>query len=841
MRLKLKPETQLPVANKNWRERLRAAHFHDYTAASFRMWLAITLAGGLALAGSLYALAASTPAHLLQTVVGVLFVAVAAWFPVEIPRSKGSISAADAFVFTVLAVLGTPAAVLAAGADGLIGALRSTRRLTSRVSTPAAAMASMAVCGLLFEALAPLFTAWGLSPATAKLAALLLVSLVPFVLTTLPLMAMVTLKRGEWPRLKDWFSGFSWVAAMYVVAALVAGIVQLSALPQGPVTLAIIAVAALVVVMLLRASIAKNESEHQAQEARISEAQLEAERNQQRFVAAFTEAAIGMAIVEPGGAILRANKALCTLLQRSEAQLAGQPFLAVLHPSDVELFERQAREVASREDSAAYSIELRCLAGAGGELWVALHCGRFSDPGSDVDGLIYQLHDITSRQVAESRLQHIAFHDSLTDLANRAYFHEKLSVAVEASRLDPKVHFAVMFLDLDRFKVINDSLGHFAGNELLREVGRRLLQCLRPSDLVARLGGDEFAVLLRDPCSSDDGLQLAERMLAALALPVLIFGNEIVPSASVGITFSDMSYRTVDELLRDADLAMYEAKAAGRGRVAIFNRTMHDRIADKLSLEADLRHAIGEGELSLSFQPLFNLEPYRLVGFEALARWVHPTRGPIGPTVFIAVAEEAGQIEALTGWVLNKAVEQLAAWHRAAPHMAHTGMSVNISGRDLAQPGFLPRVLAVLQRHGVAPNLLTLEITESVLMSHLTSARDTLTRLRSLGVQVAIDDFGTGYSSLAYLSTLPIDCLKIDRSFVTSLAHGAENVEIVRAVLTLGRALAKRVVAEGIETPEQLDTLRRLGLHVGQGFLLAHPMRADQVSAFLYTPATLPA
>ena len=823
--------------------RLRAAHFHDYTAAAFRMWLFISAAGTLALAWALLSLVQATPAHLLQTVAGVALVAVAAWFPVVIPRSssKGSISAADAFTFTALAVLGVPAAILAAGADSLVGALRSTKRLTSRVSTPAASMAGMALCGMLFEALAPLLTDWGLSPPTAKLAALILVSLVPFILTTLPLLAMVTLKRGEWPRLKDWFVGFSWVAAMYVVAALVAGIVQLRAIQEGPAALGIIAAAALVVVVLLRTSIAKSEAEHLAQEARISEAQLEAERNQQRFVAAFTEAAIGMAIVAPGGRIVRANKALCALLQRTEAQLTGQPFLAMLHPSDVALFERQAREVVSRQDSPAYSIELRCLPAAGGELWVALHCGRFSDPGTSVDGLIYQVQDITSRQVAESRLQHIAFHDSLTDLANRAYFHEKLALAVEASRLNPEARFAVMFLDLDRFKVVNDSLGHFAGNELLREVARRLHQCLRPNDLVARLGGDEFAVLLRDPCSSGDGLLLAERMLAALAAPVLIFGNEIVPSASVGITFSDIGDRSVDELLRDADLAMYEAKSAGRGRVVTFDRSMHDRIADKLSLEAELRRAIGEGELSLSYQPLFRLEPYRLVGFEALARWVHPLRGPIGPTVFIGVAEEAGHIEALTAWVLDKAVEQLADWHRAAPNMADVGMSVNISGRDLAQPEFGDRVMAVLQRHGVAPKRLTLEITESVLMSHLAVARETLARLRSFGVQTAIDDFGTGYSSLTYLSTLPIDCLKIDRSFVTAIAQGAENVEIVRAVLSLGRALAKTVVAEGIETPEQLNTLRRLGLPVGQGFLLAHPMRADQAAAFLYVPATLPA
>jgi len=789
----------------------------------------------------LLALSSSTAPHILQTALGVLLVAIAAWFPVEIPRSKFSMSAADAFIFTVLAILGTPAAILAAGADGLVGALRTTRRLTSRISTPAAAMAAMAVCGWLFESLAPLLTAWGLDAPSAGLGALLLVSLVPFALTTLPLRSIVTLKRGTWPGLRNWFSGYSWVAAMYVVAALVAGIVQLGAIQQGPAALTILAAAALVVVVLLRTSIAKTEAEHQAQETRISEAQREAERNQQRFVAAFTEAAIGMAIVEPGGTILRANKALCALLQCDEAQLTGQPFRTVLHPSDVALFERQARDVGSRKDSTAYSIELRCLAGVGSELWVALHCGRFSDPGSEVDGLIYQLQDITSRQVAESRLQHIAFHDSLTDLANRAYFHEKLAAAVDASRQDPSVNFAVMFLDLDRFKVVNDSLGHFAGNELLREVARRLQHCLRPNDLVARLGGDEFAVLLREPCNQDDGLNLANRLLSTLAAPVLIFGNEIVPSASMGITFCDVSHRTVDELLRDADLAMYEAKSTGRGRVVLFNRAMHDRIADKLSLEADLRRAIGDGELSLSFQPLFELDPYRLIGFEALARWVHPTRGPIGPTVFVGVAEEAGQIQALTRWVLDKALEQLARWHQALPHLAHTGMSVNVSGTDLDQPEFLDRVMAMLAHHGVAPHLLTLEITESVLMGHLASARQTLERLRSLGVKLAIDDFGTGYSSLSYLSTLPIDSLKIDRSFVTAIDQGAENVEIVRAVITLGRALAKRVVAEGIETTEQLDALRRLGLQVGQGFLLAHPMRADQISALLRAPMTLPA
>lgn len=828
------------TGQESLRERLRAAHFHDYTSTAFRMWLAIALAGAAAFLWAAFQLGKAPAGLQLQTFAGLLLVAMAAWFPIELPRSKYSISPSDAFIFTMLAMLGTPAAILGAGVEGTIGAWRSTKRVTSRISTPAAAMAAMAVCGTLFDALVSPLVGLGLSPAVAKFAALVATAFVPFTLTTLSLMATVTLKRGAWPNLGDWFTGFSWVAAVYLGAALVAGLVQLGAAGHGSVVMAIIGASVLAVTLLLRMTIARNEAEHREQESRIAQAQREAEMNQQRFAAAFSDAAIGMAIVEGSGRIVRINKAMCTLLARTEEELAGQQFVAVLHPSDVGLFERQASDVSARREGGAYSIELRCRAGDGSELWVALHCGRFKDPGGVAEGLIYQLHDITSRQVAERRLAHIAYHDSLTDLANRARFNEQLSAAVEASREDPATRFAVLFLDLDRFKIVNDSLGHFAGNELLREVGRRLQRCLPPQMLVARLGGDEFAVLLLDLPEHARGFELAEKILVALAEPISIQGNEIVPSASIGITFSDLGYRSVDELLRDADLAMYEAKAEGRGRIAVFDRTMHERIADKLALEADLRRAIGEGELSLSFQPLFSLEPHCLVGFEALARWVHPTRGPVSPAVFIGLAEESGHIQALTNWVIEKAVAQLAAWHGDAPHMAHLSMNVNISGRDLVEPAFVDRVMATLNQHGVAPGQLTLEITETVLMGQLDPARSTLARLRAAGVQLAIDDFGTGHSSLAYLSTLPIDCLKIDRSFVMAMHHGDENVEIVRAILTLGSALAKKVVAEGIETTAQLDILRGLGVHVGQGYLLARPLRPEQVPPLFRAPVVQP-
>jgi EAL domain-containing protein (putative c-di-GMP-specific phosphodiesterase class I) len=284
---------------------------------------------------------------------------------------------------------------------------------------------------------------------------------------------------------------------------------------------------------------------------------------------------------------------------------------------------------------------------------------------------------------------------------------------------------------------------------------------------------------------------------------------------------------------RDADLAMYEAKAAGRGRVLAFDGSMHARIADKLALEADLRRAIGAGQLSVMFQPIYQLEPYRLVGFEALARWVHPERGPITPSVFVTLAEEAGHIEALTQWMLDHALQQLAHWQRHEPHLRGQAMQVNISGRDLQQAHFAAQVQLMLRRHGVAPEQLTLEITETTLMGELDKVLGTMQQLRAGGVRLSIDDFGTGYSSLAYLSTLPIDSLKIDRSFVAQMENKPHNVEIVRAVMNLGTSLGKRVVAEGIETPAQLKELRALGVQMGQGYLLSPPLRADQVGAAL--------
>jgi diguanylate cyclase (GGDEF)-like protein/PAS domain S-box-containing protein len=814
-----------------WR-RFAARHFHDYNRAAAALWLALVVVGVAVIlwaASGIHGL--GTPA-MREVMVSIVFVAATACFPVHVPRSKYSIVVADVFVFSLLWLHGAPAAVAAAAVEGLIGAWRNSRRLTSRLSTPAVAATAMFASAVLFEPAHSAMLAAGATDTPSRLAALCLVTLPYFALSTLPLLAIVAAKNSTRVSLRDWFDDYSWFGALLLASGLVAGVLSMNAAQFGPVVIGVAACVALFALLFVNRSLQHVEAQRAAQEGLIEKAQREAMVNQQRFTEAFTHASLGMAIVGHDGAIVRANNAFCELLGLSPEAVLGMQFPSLMHPGDTELFQRCTERFAAGSD-ARVSVELRMQARGDGETWVSLHCGRFMDPAGDASCSIYQIHDITSRRHAEGQLHYIAYHDAVTDLANRNCFNERLTLAVERSRHDPGACFAVMFLDLDRFKVINDSLGHVAGNGVLREVACRLARELRPTDLLARLGGDEFAILVDNMHERQNVVALAGRLLAAMSQPLIVNGTELSPGASIGITFSDMAYRTVDEVLRDADLAMYEAKAAGRHRAAVFESGMHERVTRRLKLESELRRAIGGGQLSLVYQPLFDLEPRRLSGFEALARWVHPQHGNISPATFIALAEESGNISALTGWVLEEAVSALARWLARHPRCDDLAMHVNVSGRDIGSGALADQVAELLQRHGVPGRCLTLEITETTLMGNRSAAVEVLQKLRLLGVKFSIDDFGTGYSSLAYLGTLPIDSLKIDRSFVMGMQHNAHNVEIVRAVLNLGQTLGKKVIAEGVETAEQLDTLARLGVPVGQGYLLSRPLAAYAVEELL--------
>ena len=815
-----------------------ARHLHDYNAAATRRWLLILCGGAisLGLACTNLLLNGGVSVGGWWTVgLSLAIVAVVAAFPVHIPRTKYSLSASDVFIFTLLALHGPALAVPAAAVEGVIGAWLSSKRLTSRLSTPSAAAAAIGVMGMAYGVVQHALLSAGLDASMSLLIALLAIALPYFAGTTLPLIGIVCAKNGQPVSLRDWAENYGWLAAIVLISAAVAGVVALNVRQLGPILALAAAMLALALLGLVNLSLRAHARQLARQDARIGKAQREVELSQRRFSASFTHAAIGMAIVSPDGSIQQVNAALCRLLGRNESDLVAAPFDTLLPPGELELL---ARHTAGNSEEGP--LELRCTHPSGARIWVALHCSRFLDPDESDETMIFQLHDVTERRMAESELHHIAYHDSLTDLSNRNGFNERLRGVIERCG-QPGSSFAVMFLDLDRFKVVNDSLGHAAGNELLRQVAQRLQAQMGPGDLVARLGGDEFAMLLEGVAQHEFALKRGEQILHALQQPIRIMGTELQAGASIGVTFSDLGPRTADEVLRDADLAMYAAKAQGRGRVAVFDTSMHARVAERMLLEAELRRTLANDGLSLAFQPLYDLSPYRINGFEALARWVHPERGFIGPGVFIPLAEECGLISELTRWMIERSVRELARWHAELPHLRHLGVHVNVSGRDMADPALVPYVRQVLQRHGLAPERLTLEITESVLMESLTAALATLNALRDLGVRFSIDDFGTGYSSLSYLSTLKFDSLKIDRSFVTGLAEDPQALEIVRAVLNLGRSLGKKVIAEGIETPAQLAALKQLGVPVGQGYLMSRPLPAAKIDALLRAPVVEPA
>jgi diguanylate cyclase (GGDEF)-like protein len=423
-------------------------------------------------------------------------------------------------------------------------------------------------------------------------------------------------------------------------------------------------------------------------------------------------------------------------------------------------------------------------------------------------------------------------HDPLTGLPNCTLLLDRASHALaRAQRRQGCV--AALFVDLDNFKSINDSLGHQAGDELLRVVAERLLGHLREEDTLARVGGDELAILIEDVLDEADAVAVAERVLEALAAPFQVRGQLLFTTASIGIALSGRTVDQASSLLRNADLAMYQAKARGKARWARFNPALNDAADERLELETALRAALERGELSVAYQPIVDLASGTICEVEALARWQHPIRGPIPPARFIPVAEESGLIVQIGEWVLAESCRQAVRWQAAHPTREPLVVSVNLSGRQLQEPGLVETVTRVLIETGLAGSALKLELTESVVMESTESTFETLSRLRALGVRLAIDDFGTGYSSLAYLKRFPVDVLKIDRSFVAGLGHDAQDAAIVESIITLARGLGLVVTGEGVETAEQAVSLKRMGCDLAQGYFYAVPLTPAQVEPLL--------
>lgn len=441
---------------------------------------------------------------------------------------------------------------------------------------------------------------------------------------------------------------------------------------------------------------------------------------------------------------------------------------------------------------------------------------------------------------SKNHFRHAAFHDALTDLPNRALLAENLKIEIERVKQHEDCQFAVLFLDLDRFKNVNDSLGHSIGNQLLIAIARRLEGCMREGDIVARLGGDEFAILLASIPNMREATKMAERVQEKLQTPFNLSGHEVFTTASIGIALSAIGYEHPENVLRDADTAMYRAKAQGKARYELFDEGMHSQAVYLLQLETDLRRALEREEFCVYYQPIVSLENGELAGLEALVRWQHPERGMISPAEFIGMAEEHGFILPLGQWVLERACRQLVQWQRQSLQNRSLFMSVNLSAKQMAQTGLVNQIKEVLEETNLDPAHLKLEITESAVMENAEMAVTVLKQLKALGVQLSVDDFGTGYSSLSYLHRFPLDTLKIDQSFVSRIGEADENGEIVRTIVTLAENMGMDVVAEGIETLGQLSELRRLDCRYGQGYLFARPLDATAATAWIsHTPHVL--
>ncbi|MBW4639133.1 MAG: EAL domain-containing protein [Gloeocapsa sp. UFS-A4-WI-NPMV-4B04] len=441
-------------------------------------------------------------------------------------------------------------------------------------------------------------------------------------------------------------------------------------------------------------------------------------------------------------------------------------------------------------------------------------------------------HSIAHRKQSEEILRHNAFHDRLTNLPNRVLFMERLARALKLKKRRKNYLFAVLFIDLDRFKLVNDSLGHMVGDQLLVAIARCLESCLRPKDTVARFGGDEFAILLKNLQDVNDAIGVVGRIQEQLKLPFKLNGQEVFTSISVGIALNTIDYERPEDLLRDADTAMYRAKTLGKARYEVFNSAMHDHVLTLLQLENSLQRAVERLELRIQYQPIVFLETGKITGFEALVRWQHPDRGLILPKDFISIAEETGVIIPVGYWVLREACRQLRAWQLQFPENSLT-ISVNLSNKQFLQADLVTQISQILQETGLDSRYLKLEITESVIMENPEAATVMLLQLKDLGCELHMDDFGTGYSSLSYLHRFPFDLLKIDRSFISRMDVNGKDLEIVRALITLARNLNINVIAEGLETAEQLAQLRALQCKYGQGYLFSQPVDQEVAEALI--------
>ncbi len=563
------------------------------------------------------------------------------------------------------------------------------------------------------------------------------------------------------------------------------------------------------------------------------------QQSEKRFASLVQNSSDIVTVVGADTSVRYASPSAHRVLGYEPADLEGTRFIDLVHPDDKT---RVLSFLTARGDGEGHPglMEFRVRRDDGEHLVAeTLRTNLMHDP--NVRGIVLNTRDISERKAFEEQLSHQAFHDSVTNLANRALFRDRVTHAIERQERDHKP-IAVLFMDLDDFKTINDSLGHAAGDQLLREVGDRLKAILRSADTAARLGGDEFAILLEDGGEGIQAVDVAERLMEMLEDPFTLESKEVFVRASVGIALADgQQAGDVEELLRNADVAMYMAKEKGKGRYQLFETAMHDTALKRLELKADLQRALEHEEFVLFYQPVIELENGKITGVEALIRWIHPVRGVVPPLDFIPLAEETGLIVPIGRWVLAEAARTAVKLQDRFPAEPKFHMAVNLSARQLVRPEIVDEVREVLANTGLDPTALVLEITESVMMQDMELSIERLTELKGLGVRLAIDDFGTGYSSLNYVRRFPVDILKVDKSFIDGVSEGGESSALTAAVIELANILNLKPVAEGIERADQLERLQELHCDLGQGFFFARPLPTDELTSLLGERAAMEA
>ncbi len=746
---------------------------------------------------------------------------------IRIPRVKGFISVSDTFIFLVLLMFGKEAAVLLAAAEALCSSLRFSKKVSTILFNTAVMGSSTFIASWAVHIfLGPnVFQQYYSADYVIGISVLACVQYAG----NSGLVAIAAALKTDQRLWITWRDGFLWTSLTYFAGAFAAGIIfhliSIFGFYALLTTTPIVAVLYFTYTTYLKnLEVSKTQAEH----AQLHMAALR--ESEERFRSAFDHAA-GMALVAPDGRWLEVNRSLCEIVGYSEAELLASDFQFLTYHEDLNATFDQISKLHHGMVSTV-QMEQRFVHKNHHLIWVLLSVTKVSNPSAN---LIFQIQDITHRKRAEEQLIHDAFHDALTGLPNRALFMDHLQQSVERAKRRKHIPFAVLFVDFDRFKVINDSLGHMAGDQLLVDISNRLKSTVRPGDTVARIGGDEFTILVDDLNTADEAMLIADRLLRKMAEPFNLAGREVFVTASIGITLSTVGYEQPEDALRDADTAMYRAKTMGKARYEVFDKTMHASAENQLQIQTDLWRAVERAELALDYQPIVSLRTGRIAGFEALLRWRHPSRGLISPMEFISVAEETGLIVSIGRWVLEQACLQIRQFQKIYPHDPPLYVSVNLSAKQFMQPDLIDLVSVALDKSGLEPVSLKVEITESMVMRDVESVTTMLGHLKALGIDVSIDDFGTGYSSLSYLHRFPISTLKVDRSFVSSMTHNVESMEIVRTIVALAGNLSMEVVAEGVETLDQATKLRQMNCEYGQGYFFSRALNAEGAAKLLST------